>query len=167
MALFHELLGMGLLKGYEIFATSQNEVYDSLYALSYPADAGLRFEKGKQPLGVSDRLISSETKPKVLEYKHDFEGLLDDFEQEVKSADHIDLVVCWTASKRYKDRFFFRSLLVGDDESERICFGATHQAFSESSQDRRFEVMVLKDLLSYLANPAEEEARQRQYYKDE
>jgi hypothetical protein len=167
VALFHELLGIGLLRGYEVFATSQSEVYDSLYSLKYPSDAGFRFDRSKHPLGVSDRLVPSETEPKVLEFKFDFESLIDDFESELKSAEHIDLVVCWTTSKRYKDRFFFRSLLVGDEGSERIAYGATHQAFSESSQDRRFEVMVLKDLLSYLSNPSEEEARQKQFYKDE
>ncbi len=167
IALFHELLGMGVLKGYQVFATSQNETYDSLYALSYPEDGGFRFDRAKGPLGVSDRLVPYETEPKVLEYKYDFESLIDDLEQESKSAEHIDLVVCWRTSKRYKDRFFFKSLLVGDEGSERIHFGATHQAFSESSQDRRFEVIVLSDLLSYLRNPAEEEARQRQFYKDE
>lgn len=103
----------------------------------------------------------------MLEFKYDFDGLIDDFEQELKSPEHIELVVCWTTSKRYKDRFFFRSLLIGDEGSERMCFGATHQAYSESSQDRRFEVIILKDLLSYLSNPAEEEAHQRQFYKDE
>lgn len=60
IALFHELLAIGLLKGYEIFATSQSEVYDPLYALSYASDAGLRFDRQHQPLGVSDRLIPTE-----------------------------------------------------------------------------------------------------------
>jgi len=167
IALFHELLATGLLKGYQIFATSQHETYDSLYALSYPDSDEFRFERNSRPLGVTYQMIPYETEPKVLEYKYDFDSLIDDLEAESKSAEHINLVVCWTTSKRYKDRFFFRPLLIGDGGSERTHFGATHQAVSESSQEVRFEVLILKDLLAYLSNPQEEEARQKQFYKDD
>ncbi len=167
VALFHELLGAGVLKGYRVFATSQSETYDSLYELEYPSGGGFRFEKGRVPLGVADRYLGESTEPRVLEYKYDFDGLLDDLEQEVKSQSHIQLVVCWSASKRYKDKYFFKSLLVGDEGSERVHFGATHQAFSPSSQEMAFEVVVLKDLLAYLEDPLSEEARQKQLYKDE
>jgi hypothetical protein len=166
IALFHELLGIGLLRGYQIFATSQSEVYDSLYSLSYSEAGEFLFNRNKNPLGVSDRVVPTETEPKVLEFKYDFDALIDDFEQENKSPEHVSLVVCWTTSKRYKDRFFFRSLLVGDEGSERICFGATHAALSDTAQDRRFEIIILRDLLSYIRNPQEEEARQKEFYKD-
>jgi len=165
IALFHELMGLGVLRGYQVFATSQHETYDSLYALSYPASDEFRFRREDRPLGVNHALVPHETEPRVLEYKYDFDSLIDDLEQEAKSANHIDLVVCWTTSKRYKDRFYFRPLLVGDEGGERVNFGATHQAISESSQDVRFEVLILKDLLAYLSNPLEEEARQKQFYK--
>lgn len=165
VALFHELLGLGVLKGFEVFATSQHETYDSLYCLSYPSSSEFRFNKETVPLGVNHTLVPHESEPRVLEYKYDFDSLIDDLEQETKSANHLNLVVCWTTSKRYKDRFFFRPLLIGDEGGERVHYGATHQALSESSQDVRFEVIVLKDLLSYLSNPQEEEARQKQFYK--
>jgi len=167
IALFHELLGIGVLKGYGVFATSQSETYDSLYELNYPDDQDYRFERTLRPLGVAERYLGESTEPRVLEYKYDFESLLDDIEQEVKSQAHIHLVVCWTASKRYKDKFFFRSLLVGDEGSERVHFGATHQAFVDSSAEPTFEVVVLKDLLNFIEDRASEEARQKQYYKDD
>lgn len=167
VALFHELIGIGLLKGYQIFATSQSETYDSLYELNYPDDTSYRYEKHSRPLAVADRYLNQSTEPKILEYKYDFDGLLDDIEQEVKSQSHIDLVVCWTASKRYKDRYFFKSLLVDDEGSERFHFGATHQAFPESTTEMAFEVIILKDLLSYIGDRASEEARQKQFYKDD
>lgn len=167
IALFHELLGIGVLKGYKIFATSQSETYDSLYELDYPDDPDFKFEHSIRPLGVADRYLGETTEPRVLEYKHDFDGLLDDMEQEVKSQSHIQLVVCWSVSRRYQDKYYFRSLLVGDEGSERVHFGATHQAFPESSSEMAFEVIVLKDLLSFIADRTSEEARQKHYYKDE
>ncbi|KNZ32353.1 MAG: hypothetical protein AD742_11195 [Methylibium sp. NZG] len=167
VGLFHELLGVGLLKGYRIFATSQSETYDSLYELDYPDSPEYRYEQAIRPLGVAARYLGSSTEPRVLEYKYDFDGLLDDIEQEVKSQSHIQLVVCWSVSRRYQDKFFFRSLLIGDEGSERVHFGATHQAFAESSSEMVFEVLVLKDLLNFVADRAAEEARQKQYYKDD
>jgi hypothetical protein len=167
IALFHELLGCGLLKGYNIFATSQSETYDSLYELEYANEPELKFERVSRPLGVADRYVGTLTEPRVLEYKYDFDGLLDDIEQEVKSASHIHLVVCWTASQRYRDKFYFRSLLVNDEGSERLHYGATHQAYLDVSGEMAFEVVVLSDLLSFLTGRPEEEARQKVFYKDE
>jgi hypothetical protein len=167
IALFHELLGVGLLKGYRIFATSQSETYDSLYELEYPDEPEFKYERTSRALGVADRYLGESTEPRVLEYKYDFDGLLDDLEQEVKSQSHIQLVVCWSVSKHYKDKFFFRSLLINDEGSERVHYGATHQAFSDSSSEMAFEVLVLKDLLNFIEDRASEEARQKQYYKDD
>jgi len=166
ISLFHELLGVGLLKGYRIFATSQSETYDSLYELDYSGDGDFKYERTHRPLGVAERYLGEATEPKVLEYKYDFDGLLDDIEQEVKSQSHIQLVVCWSVSDRYRDKFFFKSLLIGDEGSERVNFGATHQAFPDSSSEMVFEVLVLKDLLDFVKDRSKEEARQKQYYKD-
>ena len=167
IALFHQLLALGVLKGYKIYATSQSETYDSLYTLNYGNVEGASFAKNIRRLGVSDRVADhGETEPKVLEYKFDFDSLVEDFERDVKSPEHIDLVVCWEVGSEYKDRFYMKSLLIGDEGGERIHYGATHQAFSESSQDRRFEVVVLKDLLAYLLDPTGEEARQKIVYAD-
>jgi hypothetical protein len=167
VALFHQMLGIGVLRGYKVFATSQNETYDSLYELDYASDAEFKYERTVRPLGVADRYLGEVTEPRVLEYKYDFDGLLDDIEQEVKSQSHIHLVVCWSVSPRYKDKYYFKSLLVGDEGSERVHFGATHQAFPESSSEMAFEVLVLKDLLAFIGDRASEEARQKHYYKDE
>lgn len=167
VALFHCLLALGVFRGYRVFATSQNETYDSLYSLNYAVTAEVQYSRLGAPLGVSDRLAHhGETEPKVLEYKYDFDSLIEDFENETKSPEHIDLVVCWSVDPGYKDRFYLKPLLVGDEGSDRINYGATHQAFSESSQDLRFEVIVLKDLLAYLLDPVKEEARQRVTYGD-
>lgn len=167
IALFHELIGAGLIKGIKVFATSQNDTYDSLMELNYPARDGYKFEKSKNPLGVSGELpfpFSSE--PQVLEYKYDFDSLVYDIDKEIKFTQHINLVVCWTATGSYKEKFFLNPLLVGEEGADRKVFCATHQAFSEGGSELRFEVIILKDLLSYLQNPQEEEARQKTIYRD-
>ena len=166
IALFHELLGLDILRGYRVFATSQSETYDSLYEMHYPDDPTYKFNKASRPLGVADRYLNQITEPKVLEYKYDFDSLIDDFEQEVKSQSHIQLVVCWIVSKRHS-RFYLKPLLVNEEGSERFHFAATHQAFLDSSTEMAFEVIVLKDLLNFLADPVAESARQRLVHKDE
>src|SRR5690606_20406700 len=115
VALFHQLLAIRLLKGYRIFATSQSETYDSLYSLDYRSAGDVQYSREINPLGVSDRISDhSETELKVLEYKFDVDSLVEDFEREVKTAEHIELVVCWSVGSEYKDRFYLKPLLVGD-----------------------------------------------------
>lgn len=167
IALFHQLLGCGLLKGYNVFATSQSETYDSLYELEYTDEPAFRYDRQARPLAVAHKYLGHVTEPRVLEYKFEFDSLMDDIEKEEKSAQQIDLVVCWSCSPRYRDKFYFRSLLVADEGSERVHFGATHQAFADSASEMSFEVLVLKDLIGFLTDRSEEEARQKMYYKDE
>lgn len=166
VALFHELLGLGIIRGLKIFATSSHTMYDSLFYFDYP-DTSFRFDKENNFLGVSTELtfpISSE--PKVLEYKFDLDSLVADFERDLKFPQHVNFVVCWDAGGEFKDRIFLNPLLVGDEGSARTIFGATHQAFMVGSSEVRFEVLVLKDLLSYLTSPHEEEARQKMFYRE-
>lgn len=167
IALFHELIGAAVIKGIRIFATSQNETYDSLIELDYAEREDFKYDKQRNPLGVSGDLpFPYSSEPQVLEYKYDFDSLIYDFSKEIKYPQHISLVVCWTASGAYKEKFYLNSLLVGEEGSDRLVFGATHQAFSEGDREKRFDVLILKDLLSYLHNPVEEEARQKTIYRD-
>jgi hypothetical protein len=79
----------------------------------------------------------------------------------------INFVVCWTAGTRYKERLYLRPLLVGSEGGNRTVYGATHQAFLlGGGQQPAFELVVLRDLLSYLSNPKDEEARQKSTYQD-
>lgn len=167
IALFHELIGAGVIRGIRIFSTSQNETYDSLIELSYPEHEGFRHDRQKNPLGVSIELPFPYTsEPQVLEYKYDFDSLITDFAKEIKFPQHINLVVCWQASGAFREKYYLNSLLIGEEGSDRTVFGATHQAYSEGDREKRFEVIILKDLLSYLHNAQEEEARQKTRYRD-
>jgi hypothetical protein len=167
VALFHELIGAAVLRGYKFFATSQNDRYDSLFLMDYAKDDPVLFGPD-QRLGVTrSYTLPYSTPPKVLEYKYSFDSLIDDFEKEEKFANQINLVVCWTTGSRYRSRFYLQPLLIGDEGSSRRFFGATHQAFATGAQrDPAFEVVVLEDLLAWLQDPAGEEARQKRAYRE-
>ena len=83
IALFHELLGTGILRGYRFFGTSQNDRYDSLLFMEYLNDENVLFNAVGQRLGVNRSYkLPYTTEPKVLEYKYTFDSLVDDFEKE-------------------------------------------------------------------------------------
>jgi hypothetical protein len=167
IALFHELLGTGILRGYRFFGTSQNDRYDSLFFMEYLNEDNALFNAAAQRLGVNRSYkLPYTTEPKVLEYKYTFDSLVDDFEKEEKFAKQIDLVVCWNAGTTFKSKFYLQSLLVADEGSGRQIFGTTHQAFATGSQEPAFELLVLEDLLNWLQDPSSEEARQKLAYRD-
>ncbi len=168
VALFHELQGAGVLRGFRFFGTNQSERYDSLFFMEYTNDDDVLFQSTSQKLGVTRSFeLPYTTEPKVLEYKYSFDSLVDDFDKEEKFAKQIDLVVCWTAGSRYKSKFYLHPLLVGDEGSSRQMFGATHQAFATGAQGSpAFEVLILEDLLNSIQDEAGEEARQKRTYRD-
>lgn len=167
VALFHELVGATVLRGFRFFGTSQSDRYDSLFFMEYSELDNVLFQ-ASQKLGVNrGYALPYLTEPKVLEYKFSFDSLVDDFDKEEKFSKQVDLVVCWTAGSRYKSKFYLQSLLVGDEGSSRQIFGSTHQAFAAGSQNTpAFELLILEDLLSWLQDPAGEEARQKRAYRD-
>lgn len=167
VALFHELIGMQLLKSFNFFATSQSDRYDSLFYMDYRTDDTVLFHSDTNRLGINrSHSLPYATEPKVLEYKYDFDSLIRDFDKEEKFAKHIDLVVCWTVGSAYREKYYLQSLLVGDEGSSRNIYGATHQAFPVSSNQPEFELIVLDDLLRWIRDSTDEEARQKRVYRD-
>jgi len=168
IALFHELIGFGVLKGFRIFATSQSDKYDSLFYMEHDDQSPIYFDKLTNRLGITRSIpVPYQSEPKVLEYKYSFDSLIDDFDKELKFEKHIDLVVCWQIDKKYRERFYLQSLLIGDEGSSREIYGSTHQAFSIGSQQQSsFEVIVLEDLLNWMQDPQGEEARQARVYHE-
>jgi hypothetical protein len=162
------LVGMGLLKGFRFFATSQSERYDSLFYMDYGQNSGGLFDKDTNRLGITREYgLPYTTEPQVLEYKYSFNSLVSDFDKEEKFARQINFVVCWELGKQYKEKFYLQRLLVGDERSSREIFGSTHQAFAVGSQSQpSFAVLILDDLLSWLHYPSGEEARQSRQYRD-
>jgi len=165
IALFHELVGAQLLKGYRFFATSPIDRYDSLFMMDYKKEDGVYWDSKSGRLGISKEFPEGQTEPKTLEYKYSPDGLVADFGKELKFLSHINFVVCWSAGKAYRERFTLEPLLVGDEGSTRQIYGATHQAFMDGSSQPLFEVLVLEDFMRWLIDPESEEARQKQAYR--
>lgn len=167
VALFHELIGAGVIRGLRFYGSTFNDTYDALVELVYTdADRDL-FDASENPLGVrKDLPLPYESEPKVLEYKFDLDSLIRDFDAGVKFPEHVDLVVCWQATGTFKRKLMLQSLLLGDAGDSRVYFGATHKAYMQGEFARSvFEVIILEDLYNFLLDPEAENARQRTRYE--
>ncbi|MNR27456.1 hypothetical protein D3C85_1447310 [compost metagenome] len=98
----------------------------------------------------------------ILEYKYNLDGLISDFDKEVKYARDIGLCVCWELGSQYKEHYSIESLLIGSNGGDRVFYGATHKVYKDRSPE--FEVICLHDLMKFLINPVDEEARQKALY---
>jgi hypothetical protein len=76
----------------------------------------------------------------------------------------VDFVVCWKASLQVKNGFSIHSYLVDDQGVRRVLFGATHR-LEQAGSGHFMEVVVLEELLNYLANPSHEAANQKVKYR--
>jgi molecular chaperone HtpG len=99
VALFHELIGADLLKGYKALRTGYKETYDlwCIYNIS------------KEYIGESHKSSLVENGilelPIVIEYKYQAEDILPDVVTERKSFENIDLIVCWDLKeKKFSDQ---------------------------------------------------------------
>jgi hypothetical protein len=152
IALFHELVGMGYFQGIEFIGTSQNDRYDSCFRTSYGGSPKFAFDKAIRPLGVGANHINAKlSKPLVLEFKYDFDGLVADFEKEIKFDTEVNLVVCWDIGESFQERYRIVSLLVGEEGSTRQYFGSTHALYYE--RQKKFEIISLKDLIEFAQSP--------------
>lgn len=82
IALFFELIGKKILKGYFPFRVSGKAVYDALFYI----DQNER-DTIPQKIKASDL--------KTVEFKYQISGLIDDMENDLKFLDDIDLLICW------------------------------------------------------------------------
>lgn len=169
IALFHQMIAAGVLKGIQIYSTSEHTRYDSVYRLCYEDENVLY--SSSNVLGISNDVQLDYpyiTEPKVLEYKYDFDALIRECLSNEKYHKHINLVVAWNVSLRYLDKVELKSLLIDNrGGAERLTFGATHLAYlSGHYESHIYEVIILKDLISFLNNRTEEISNQYRKYKD-
>jgi hypothetical protein len=162
IAMYHEMVGMGVVRGLKFLATSQHDRYDCLFITDYD-DSNFEYSSRTNPFGVSSRLTQTgPSEPYVLEYKYDLDGLIAEIERDVKFASQINLCVCWQDSGAYKGKYFMQPLLIDGEGANRLYFGSTHSVFQQSH--RLFEVVILSDLVNFILNATEETARQKIRY---
>ncbi|MGL6406570.1 hypothetical protein ACSZM7_10790 [Aeromonas veronii] len=147
LALYHQLLGAGVIKGIKFFGSTHHDRYDALILTDYE-DAHIYSQDN--PMGVRDDIVNgAESEPKVLEFKKTFDSLIDDFENESKFENQIDFVVCWDIEDKYSRKYHLKSLLLDGEGNVRQFYGSTHQAFTAGNDSPIFEICILKDFLEY------------------
>ena len=167
IAIFHELIGSGIIKGIHFFSTTHHDRYDSLIEFTYTSKSDHLFNAKTNPLGVNNEIaLPFSSDPKVLEYKFEFESILDDFSAERKFEEQIDLVVCWTTSQESTENIILKPFLIDNAGNNRHFYGSTHSAYVIGQLTRPvFEVLILEDLIRFLKDPKQEKARQKLKYE--
>jgi Histidine kinase-, DNA gyrase B-, and HSP90-like ATPase len=169
VALFNQMLSSGLIRGIQLLSSSQFNQYDGLYRVSMDPPF-TKFIRGEEnPLGVDaehfsglDESIISPVR--VLEYKYNLNALIEELDAGEKNANEIGLAVCWELGDKWQASFDILSFLDEENVHHREFHGITHQLYHGVSRLPAFQVIVLKDLVSFLLDPTAESARQHQLY---
>lgn len=163
VVLFNQLLAGGVIRSIELLASSGRNEYDGVFRIKVnPPAENHHFNLQDNPLGVNiERPITfgKQTAPQFLEYKYNFDSLIQDFDNEDKHPRDIGLAVVWTmGSKKWQERFQVISYLLPLYRDRRPYHGLTHEVFdSASSSQRVFYCIVLEELIQYLNDAAEYE----------
>lgn len=167
VALFNQLLAGGVIRGIKVMASSSHKQYDGLYRyhLSEPVKNHL-FDKESNPLGIDNQNTKSGfiSKPYVLEFKHGFNHLMVDFDNEEKAESSIDLAIVWHLQERYKERYQVVPLLHPDNIHLRQFHGVTHELHDDHTGQKRMDLIVLSELISFLNDMALEVKNQEKLY---
>jgi len=169
IVLFNQLVAGGVIRGIRLLASSSHQQYDGIFRffVNEPLKNHL-FDKATNPLGVQelrhDKAFTS--KSYVLEYKHNLDALIQEFENEEKTESHIDLVVAWDIGEQWKKRYAVTSLLDLENLQHREFHGLTHVFKDERTGDTRFQAIILSELVEYLNDVDGTQLVQRQKYGD-
>ena len=166
VALFNQLLAGGIIRGIRLMAASQYKQYDGLWKAQAIAPLeNYVFDKLKNPLGLQ-KVGAAEyiSAPYVLEYKFNFDGLIEEIEQGVKDEAAINLVVCWEMGEKWKKLYEVTSLLNYPNMHHRDIHGITHIVKDSSTGAPRFWVVVISELLGYINDPDGCQVDQRAKY---
>ena len=148
VAIFHELLGAGYIKGYRGMQWSYQDTYDfyGYYDIQLSTDiVGLNvfnIYDGKYP---DNRLRI----PIVIEFKYAAEDVISNVIHEEKSFSDIDIIVCWCIdSSKFMDIGFTVSPIDDDD----ILYHRSQLEIQATSEygGKTMSVIVLKDLIDEL-----------------
>ena len=102
---------------------------------------------------------------KVLEYKYTLDGLIEEIQAEVKSAEDIGLAVVWEMGEKWKEIFDVTSYLVEEHVHHRQIHGTTHSFQNIMSGIPACEVVVLSEMVSFLKDDEAAVVMQRDLYE--
>ncbi|MCI0329939.1 MAG: ATP-binding protein [candidate division Zixibacteria bacterium] len=142
IAIFHELLGAGLLEGYRTYHNSAFDQYDSIVNYRIKKSKVGRNQAGVFPKDPLDFDI-------IVEFKYEASAILDDIEEGKKHINEIKLLVCWKLDKRkFKEEHIEIEDLEPDDV---VYYGATHRLIFPNIQSiRTLDVLCLEEFLKNL-----------------
>ncbi|MCG8528151.1 MAG: hypothetical protein MI748_17355 [Opitutales bacterium] len=170
VALFNQLLAGGVIRGVKMMASSSHHQYDGLFRYHIrPPQSNHMYDATTNPLGIQDTPNKEGflSKPYVLEFKHNFDALIADFENEEKHESAIDLAIAWEMGTRWKERYQCVSLLLPDNLHLRQFHGVTHELHDDNTGEKRMDVILLSSLVSYLNDADAEVLRQQGLYGEE
>ncbi len=170
VALFNQMLSSGLVRGLQLISSSQYKQYDGLYRISMNKPFEKYILSKENPLGIDEEHFIDkdklETIVKVLEYKFSVDGLIEELRSEVKAVEDVDLVIAWEIGGKWNQMFDVISYLDEDNVHHRTIHGATHSFTHSMTGAHAFEAIILKDLISFLEDPKNEQEKQRNIYMD-
>lgn len=170
IALFHELIAGGVIRGISVMSTNERFTYDGLFKVTFDLPVDLYvYDADKNPLGIPSEtgksLKGKVTDPKVLEYKFSLDGLVEDCDSQDKNIKDVDLCVVWNTGELYKERYGITSLLMPENADQRQYHGVTHILSDLESGSKYCYLIVLSELIEYLNDPAGSAIRQRAKYE--
>lgn len=170
IALFHELIAGGVVRGLSVMSTNEHNTYDGLFKITFAHDRKIyTYDLTINPLGVGedvlDALHGKTTPPRVLEYKFSLDGLIEDFENNEKNINDIDLCIAWDTGALYESRYAITSLLVPENADQRQYHGVTHILQDLETGNKHCDLIILSELVASLNNPDETAAKQRVKYE--
>jgi anti-sigma regulatory factor (Ser/Thr protein kinase) len=151
IAVFHEILGRGLLKGYQTWDINTASTYDAVVKYSLSGT-----DVGAQALQIWREKLNRKTAqgieffPLNVEFKYEAADILEDLEDKTKYLDQISLLVCWNCDdSRFEGAGVAAHSVERDAElfngaSKRLEFGASF------SVQRSLYVIELRQLVKRL-----------------
>ncbi|MBX9821913.1 MAG: ATP-binding protein [Afipia birgiae] len=155
IALFHQLIAGGVIRGLNVMSTNERFTYDGLFKIAFDlVEEIYSYDQVKNPLGVSPEVVAALkgriTDPRVLEYKFSLDGLVEDFDSQDKNIKDIDLCIAWTTGTAYKERYGITSLLLPDNSDQRQYHGITHVLTDLETGSKHCDLIVLSELIAFL-----------------
>lgn len=170
IALFHQLIAGGVIRGITIMSTNERFTYDGLFRISFDLQNELYvFEEASNPLGVpnetAEALHGKVLDPMVLEYKYSLDGLIEDFDSQDKNIKDVDLCVVWETGDLFKERYGITTLLTPENASQRAYHGVTHYLSDLETNGKHCDLIVLSELIEYLNDRDSCATNQREKYE--
>lgn len=148
IAIFHELLGAGILRGYRVQRSSSYEGYDSY--ISYKPDPSVI------PTSVLKKIKHGASYNLFAEFKLEAgKSLLADFENRKRPKD-FRLLICWSVNAAVFKQNHIE--IENVEPTETVFHGATHKAIFPNSYgfgaENTLHIIALKDLIELLKKAA-------------